>query len=158
MVLKFLTLSHSILGIHRRLISVILRKSSPTSDRQPGFQPYVSVAWNWAFDDRNSPILSRFPTDRPRFDSFGSQHPGCAAQLCASPSDRERHGNRREVRMRGGRPPGGCFSGGGRCKKYSKVPEWISFREADKDRVAPWCGWSVHRRGGLQERKAQNEW
>ena len=48
---------------------------------QPGFQPYVSAAWNRAFDDRGAPIVSRFATGGPAFDIVGTAIPKNSAEV-----------------------------------------------------------------------------
>lgn len=48
---------------------------------QPGFQPYVSAAWNRAFDDRGAPIVSRFVTGGPAFGIVGTAIPKNSAEV-----------------------------------------------------------------------------
>ncbi|MDO9367586.1 MAG: autotransporter domain-containing protein [Sphingopyxis sp.] len=48
---------------------------------QPGFQPYISAAWNRALDDRGAPIVSRFVTGGPAFDIVGIQIPKNSAEV-----------------------------------------------------------------------------
>ncbi|AJA09115.1 Putative secreted protein [Sphingopyxis fribergensis] len=48
---------------------------------QPGFQPYVSAAWNRAFDDRGAPIVSRFEAGGPAFDIVGTAIPKNSAEV-----------------------------------------------------------------------------
>lgn len=48
---------------------------------QPGFQPYVSAAWNRAFADRGAPIVSRFVAGGPAFDIVGIAIPKNSAEL-----------------------------------------------------------------------------
>jgi len=48
---------------------------------QPGFQPYVSAAWNRAFDDRGAPIVSRFAAGGPAFDIIGTAIPKNSAEV-----------------------------------------------------------------------------
>jgi outer membrane autotransporter protein len=48
---------------------------------QPGFQPYVSAAWNRAFNDRAAPIVSRFVAGGPAFDILGIAIPKNSAEV-----------------------------------------------------------------------------
>ncbi|RYD45072.1 MAG: autotransporter domain-containing protein [Sphingomonadales bacterium] len=48
---------------------------------QPGFQPYVSAAWNRAFDDRGAPIVSGFVTGGPAFGIIGTAIPKNSAEV-----------------------------------------------------------------------------
>ncbi|WP_338425176.1 autotransporter domain-containing protein [Sphingopyxis kveilinensis] len=48
---------------------------------QPGFQPYVSAAWNLALNDRSAPIVSRFTTAGPAFDILGTAIPKHSAEV-----------------------------------------------------------------------------
>ncbi|WP_168707805.1 autotransporter domain-containing protein [Sphingopyxis sp. PAMC25046] len=48
---------------------------------QPGFQPYVSAAWNRAFNDRGAPIVSRFVAGGPAFDILGIAIPKNSAEV-----------------------------------------------------------------------------
>ncbi|WP_447756633.1 autotransporter domain-containing protein [Sphingopyxis fribergensis] len=48
---------------------------------KPGFQPYISAAWNRAFDDRGAPIVSRFVTSGPTFDITGTAIPKNSAEV-----------------------------------------------------------------------------
>ena len=48
---------------------------------QPGFQPYVSAAWNRAFNDRGAPIVSRFVAGGPAFDIVGIAIPKNSAEV-----------------------------------------------------------------------------
>ncbi|HWV61458.1 MAG TPA: autotransporter domain-containing protein [Sphingopyxis sp.] len=48
---------------------------------QPGFQPYVSAAWNRAMGDRGAPIVSRFVAGGPAFDIVGIAIPKNSAEV-----------------------------------------------------------------------------
>lgn len=48
---------------------------------EPGFQPYVSAAWNRASGDRAAPVVSRFATAGPAFDIFGTAIPKNSAEV-----------------------------------------------------------------------------
>ncbi|HET6526509.1 autotransporter domain-containing protein [Sphingopyxis sp.] len=48
---------------------------------QPGFQPYLSAAWNRAFNDRGAPIVSRFVAGGPAFDIIGIAIPKNSAEV-----------------------------------------------------------------------------
>ncbi len=48
---------------------------------QPGFQPYLSAAWNRAFNDRRAPIVSRFVAGGPAFDILGIAIPKNSAEV-----------------------------------------------------------------------------
>lgn len=48
---------------------------------QPGFQPYVSAAWNRAFDDRGALIVSRFVAGGPAFGVIGTVIPKNSAEV-----------------------------------------------------------------------------
>ncbi|MBU1258555.1 MAG: autotransporter domain-containing protein, partial [Alphaproteobacteria bacterium] len=48
---------------------------------QPGFQPYVSAAWNRAFNDRAAPIASRFTAGGPTFGILGTAIPKNSAEV-----------------------------------------------------------------------------
>ncbi|WP_447952631.1 autotransporter domain-containing protein [Sphingopyxis chilensis] len=48
---------------------------------QPGFQPYLSAAWNRAFNDRGAPIVSRFVAGGPAFDILGIAIPKNSAEV-----------------------------------------------------------------------------
>lgn len=50
---------------------------------EPGFQPYVSAAWNRALDDRSPAIVSRFVAGGPTFDVLGSAIPKNSAEIDA---------------------------------------------------------------------------
>ena len=48
---------------------------------QPGFQPYLSAAWNRAMGDRGAPIVSRFVAGGPAFDIVGIAIPKNSAEV-----------------------------------------------------------------------------
>jgi len=48
---------------------------------QPGFQPYVSAAWNRAFNDRAAPSASRFTAGGPTFGILGTAIPKNSAEV-----------------------------------------------------------------------------
>src|SRR3546814_17774360 len=48
---------------------------------QPGFQPYVSAAWNRATGDRGASIVSRFVAGGPAFDIIGIAIPTNSAEV-----------------------------------------------------------------------------
>lgn len=48
---------------------------------EPGFQPYVSAAWNRASGDRAAPIVSRFAAGGPAFDILGTAIPKNSAEV-----------------------------------------------------------------------------
>jgi fibronectin-binding autotransporter adhesin len=48
---------------------------------QPGFQPYVSAAWNRALDDRGAPVVSRFTAGGPAFAIVGAAIPKNSAEV-----------------------------------------------------------------------------
>lgn len=48
---------------------------------QPGFQPYVSAAWNRALNDRSAPIVSRFTASGPSFGILGTGIPKSSAEV-----------------------------------------------------------------------------
>src|SRR3546814_2336170 len=48
---------------------------------QPGFQPYLSAAWNRAMGDRGAAIVSRFVAGGPAFDIVGIAIPKNSAEV-----------------------------------------------------------------------------
>ena len=48
---------------------------------QPGFQPYVSAAWNRALNDRSASIVSRFTAGGPAFGILGTAIPKNSAEV-----------------------------------------------------------------------------
>lgn len=48
---------------------------------EPGFQPYLSAAWNHAFGDRSARIDSRFAADGPVFSVVGTAIPKNSAEI-----------------------------------------------------------------------------
>ncbi|MBB6425178.1 autotransporter domain-containing protein [Sphingopyxis sp. JAI128] len=48
---------------------------------KPGFQPYVSAAWNRASGDRGAPIVSRFTAGGPAFEILGTVIPKNSAEV-----------------------------------------------------------------------------
>ena len=47
----------------------------------PGFQPYASVAWNRAFDNRSAVVASRFLSGGPGFGVAGTALPKNSAEV-----------------------------------------------------------------------------